>query len=118
MGHMAVKFDETRRAGELGVRTEANGNAIVVRAFGEIDFASADQLYVELCRAHADGASAIALDLSEVTFIDSTGLGVLMKAVALSSENGKRFSIRPQLSAAVRRTLEVAGMVQQLPFAA
>jgi anti-anti-sigma factor len=115
---MAVKFDETRRAGELGVRTEANGNSVVVWAFGEIDFASAEQLDVELGRAYSDGASSIALDLSEVKFIDSTGLGVLMRAVTLSSKNGKRFSIRPQLSAAVRRTIEVAGVVQQLPFAA
>jgi hypothetical protein len=65
------------------VRTEANGNAIVVRAFGEIDFASAEQLYVELCRANAEAIQHPA-----------------------------------PLSAAVRRTLEVAGMVQRLPFAA
>ena len=112
-----VEFDETRTAGELRVLTEQNGNALVVTAVGEIDMASCGQMDEELRRALADDGSSIELDLSQVTFIDSTGVAVLLKAVRLSSEDGTRLSIRQDLSQAVRRTFEVAGLVDRLPLA-
>jgi anti-sigma B factor antagonist len=112
-----AEFDETRTAGELRVLTEQNGNALVVTASGEIDMASCGRLDEELRRALANGASSIELDLSQVTFIDSTGVAVLLKAVALSRQDRKRLSIRQELSQAVRRTFEVAGLVDRLPLA-
>ena len=53
------------------------------------------------------------LDLAEVTFIDSTGLGALMDARCESDRNGWEFSVRHP-SAAVRRVIELAGVAQML----
>jgi anti-anti-sigma factor len=57
-------------------------------------------------RAHRH---SVVLDLSEVTFIDSTGLSALMDAHFESQRDGWEFSVR-RPSAAVRRVVELAGM--------
>ena len=49
------------------------------------------------------------LDLSAVTFIDSTGLSALMDARVESDRDGWDFSVRHP-SAAVRRVVELAGL--------
>ncbi len=54
------------------------GGAIpVIRASGEVDVATAPQLGAVLGQVPAE-APVLVVDLSEVTFIDSTGIGVLV----------------------------------------
>jgi anti-anti-sigma factor len=50
---------------------------LVVRTFGEVDIASAKSLEKEIRSAFDSDAEAVLVDLSEVSFIDSTGLSVL-----------------------------------------
>lgn len=45
---------------------------------GDLDLASSDQLFTTATAAAGSGSS-LAMDLTGVTFIDSTGLGVLIK---------------------------------------
>jgi anti-sigma B factor antagonist len=56
---------------------------------------------------------AVLLDLSEVTFIDSTGLSALMDAHFASERNGWDFGVRHP-SPAVRRVVELAGVERVL----
>ena len=66
------------------LRTEwLNGSACVVGVGGDLDLATAPELRDELLRVVGEGCSELVVDLSEVTFIDSTALGVL-------SESSKR----------------------------
>jgi anti-sigma B factor antagonist len=51
----------------------------VVSVAGEIDVAAAPSLAAKLEEVVAGGGVDIVLDLSEVTFLDSSGLGVLVK---------------------------------------
>jgi anti-anti-sigma factor len=51
----------------------------VIRASGELDRSTADQLRFALDAARADGMTAL-LDLSAVGFIDSAGLRVLLRS--------------------------------------
>jgi anti-sigma B factor antagonist len=61
---------------------EISDNGFPVLAMrGEIDLASAPQLREALTRMNPNETSLVVLDLSEVTFLDSTGLGVLMGAL-------------------------------------
>ena len=53
----------------------------IVAASGEIDVAAAPDLREQLVSLIADGAHRVVVDLEEVDFIDSTGLGVLVGAV-------------------------------------
>jgi anti-sigma B factor antagonist len=52
---------------------------------------------------------AVALDLAEVTFMDSTGLTTLMDAHLAARNNGWTFEIR-RPSPAVKRVFELAGV--------
>lgn len=62
----------------LGVRVESMGSSTVLRVSGEVDMATGPQLRQEIVGQIAAGAVDLVIDLSEVDFIDSTGLGVLI----------------------------------------
>jgi anti-anti-sigma factor len=61
--------------------TYASDGAMTVRAAGELDAATGPILreVVQACCAH-DGISRFALDVRELSFIDSTGLAALLYA--------------------------------------
>ena len=75
---------------------------------GELDIATAPELQ-RLLEGLRRRHHAVVLDLSAVTFIDSTGLSALMDARVESDRNGWDFSFRHP-SAAVRRVVELAGL--------
>jgi anti-sigma B factor antagonist len=100
----------------LTVRSESDGCSLLVRASGEIDFASAAMLEEELGRALGCDASVIALDLGDVEFIDVTGLGVLVAAAERFREEDNRLSMWLGSGAAVRRLVELCGVEGQLPL--
>jgi anti-anti-sigma factor len=52
---------------------------------------------------------AVVLDLAEVTFMDSTGLTMLMDAHLAAENNGWAFEIR-RASPAVKRVFDLAGV--------
>jgi anti-sigma B factor antagonist len=56
------------------------GSAHLVTASGELDVAAAPQLSTVLAMGVAGFQSAVVLDLTDVTFIDSTALGVVLRA--------------------------------------
>ena len=53
----------------------------VVRLAGEVDLYTAPQLRQSMLGLIDDGAAKVVVDLSDVTFIDSTALGVLIGGV-------------------------------------
>src|SRR5688500_18396186 len=75
-----ASLDRVRADGVLTVRVERRGKELVVRVSGDLDIASAKRLDDELLRAISSDASAVALDLGGVSFIDSTGLRILLFA--------------------------------------
>ena len=75
---------------------------------GELDIATAPELVEMLQRFRRQG-HAVAVDLAEVTFMDSTGLTTLMDAHRAAQGNGWSFEIR-RPSPAVRRVFDLAGV--------
>lgn len=82
-----------------------------LRVSGEIDMASAPALEEALLVALADGRP-VTVDMKDVTFIDSSGLKVIVSAAAESTAPAPLTLKDP--SPAVRRVLELFGM-EQLP---
>lgn len=63
---------------EVHVSTEDVGARTVVRVAGEIDVASADRLRERVAGLLSAGRVDLVVDLTAVTFMDSTGLGLLV----------------------------------------
>jgi anti-sigma B factor antagonist len=79
---------------------------------GELDIATAPELVamLERMRVHRH---PVVLDLAGVTFMDSTGLTMLMDAWLESERDGWSFSVRAA-SPAVRRVVALAGVERLL----
>ncbi|MBO3088355.1 STAS domain-containing protein [Cellulomonas dongxiuzhuiae] len=63
---------------EVQVTTEDVGVRTVVRVAGEVDVASADRLRERIALLLSGGRTDLVVDLTAVTFMDSTGLGLLV----------------------------------------
>jgi anti-anti-sigma factor len=106
------------RVGEEGVlivRVEQDGDALVVRASGEVNLTNAKTLEAELRRAIDGGASAVVLDLDGVGFIDTVGLRVLLLIAKQARRNGVLLS-RLRGSPSVERLIEKSGVEGLLAF--
>ena len=78
---------------------------VVVR--GELDIATAELLDAALMDL-AGRRRTVVLDLSELGFIDSTGLTLLFRLHEHAGRNGWRLSVRSRCSRPVRRALEIS----------
>jgi anti-sigma B factor antagonist len=103
-----------RRHGGLTIRIDQDERSLVVRAVGDLDIDSAPALEDSLLHALESEASSIVLDLAGVTFIDPTGLRVLLWAAARSREG----VCIDRGSAAIRRLLELTHTEQALSLTA
>jgi anti-sigma B factor antagonist len=63
---------------DLSVSTRETAGLIVVDVAGEIDVYTSPKLRERLVSLVSDGAHRLVIDLQDVEFIDSTGLGVLV----------------------------------------
>jgi anti-anti-sigma factor len=83
---------------------------------GEFD-ASCVIRYERLFRdAAEDEAKLLVVDMGNVTFIDSTGLALLLRTEAASRQDGFKLQIKRSPAAAVRSALEASGLERVLPF--
>jgi anti-anti-sigma factor len=81
-----------------------------VVARGDIDFDSAPLLAEQFDRLIDGGAILVVLDAGDVTFVDSSGIRVIVDAGNRLRERGGRLLIE-HVSAAMERILEVAGLI-------
>jgi anti-sigma B factor antagonist len=95
---------------DLKLRTRSTGDATVVEVSGEVELHSAEQLRDALMQASNVERPCIVVDLSRVSFIDSSGLGVLVGALKRVRERGALSLVCPQ--ARVRRVFEITGLTQ------
>jgi anti-sigma B factor antagonist len=91
------------------IRTELDGRVVVVSLSGEMDVYSAAKLRNELNRVFSEGKVHVVLDLTELEFMDSTGLGVMARASRRAQEAGGELVLRsPQRP--LQKVLEITGM--------
>ena len=98
--------DGLRKDPVLAVKT--NGSACVVKLAGEIDLYNAPDVRNALAKACADSPERVVVDLSDVEFIDSTALGVLIEARRQLMNNRAFLLAAPGLE--TRRALEISGL--------
>ena len=93
---------------QLVVEGPPSHPSVTVR--GEIDVATSPRLRTELMRLIADGANDITLHFDGVSFVDSSGLGVLVGAYKrLHGDGGGAIRITGA-QPSVRRVFEITGL--------
>ena len=88
-----------------------DGDTTVVALAGELDIATVPELrelaYAELDRAEC---RAVVLDLTDLTFLDSTGIGCWVQLRTHAAAAEKQVTIR-SVPPGVRRVLEISGLL-------
>lgn len=93
------------------VTVEREADRIVVRLRGEIDLVSVPALRDELLAM--TGKASVVVDLAAVTFLDATGVGVLVGAhKRLANQGGRLVLVNPP--PAIARVLQLAGVAHLL----
>lgn len=91
------------------------GGLAVVRSPAEIDLNTAPQLENELNVALLRGVTTLVVDMSETTFCDSAGTGVLVRVHLLASDMHTTVRLVAGKSI-VRRVFEINGITEILPI--
>jgi anti-anti-sigma factor len=84
---------------------------------GELDMACAPVLDATLRRICIEPTEAVTLDLSGLTFMDSTGLRTVLLAKELCEQHDCELMLTPG-SPQIQRLFEVTGLLGRLPFQA
>jgi anti-sigma B factor antagonist len=95
--------------GMLDVQSVHAADHLCVLVSGELDMSSADRLEEAIRVAEKATARAIVIDLTNLRFMDSRGLNVLVSAHARSREDGDRTRFLPSKYDAVRQLVAVTG---------
>jgi anti-anti-sigma factor len=91
----------------------ASGDERVIRLRGELDIDSAPDLQHALLRSRP-AQQRVVLDLSELKFMDSTGLRVLLRARAAAEKGGWEIFIR-NVPPNIQRLFDMTGVHEALP---
>lgn len=96
----------------FSIEPAVEGPETVVRLIGELDVASAYDVRALSAKAlDRPGLTNLILDLSELKFIDSSGLGALIALRETASEKGVEVTVR-ETPASVQRILDITGVGQ------
>src|SRR5437762_3042741 len=87
---------------------QSNDGVAVVQLAGELDLYNADSVRDALFQAAAEEPERLVVDLTEVQFIDSTALGVLIEARSKLPNRRGFLLAAPGLE--TRRALEISGL--------
>jgi anti-anti-sigma factor len=87
---------------EFEIRESLESGWLRLTLLGELDMAAAPELEVRLRELQREGRSVL-MDLSQLQFMDSSGLALVTRAINSSRSNGWAFVVDPDLSPQVRR---------------
>lgn len=100
---------------QLRIRIEEEGTRRVVHLSGECDMATAPQLREALLPLRGPEVGEVLVEASELEFMDSTGLGVLIGCLKRLRESGGSLKI-VGAGGPVRRVLQITGIDQIIPL--
>lgn len=100
---------------QLTIASAEQDGLHVVTLSGELDLRAVGEL--ETALALAGEAARICLDLTELQFIDSSGLATVIRSHQALSGAGGQLAVACSAQGAVRRTLEMTGLMTLLTVA-
>jgi anti-sigma B factor antagonist len=96
----------------LSISGSSTGSRHVLALRGELDMATVADLYAAVSRL-APIAREIVLDLSQLTFLDSSGLYLVLRLRDLCKRNRCRLSLT-SVGPQVRRVFEITGLIEPM----
>lgn len=103
-------------AAGLEVEHELAGEVLVLRVAGELDVYTAGTLREKADEAlRSTGARAVVLSCRQLSFLDSTGLGVILGRYRWLRERGGRM-VLAGATGRVRTVLELSGVSRLIPL--
>ena len=97
----------------VGWDTSERGDGYVVELSGELDISSAASVESRLMELEERSPERLILDLSKVSFIDSTGLSMIINADGRARKGGRRLTIVSG-DGVPRRILRTVGLEDRL----
>ena len=96
---------------EFVTSLDRDGATATVRLRGEVDVLTVDRVRGALVEALQTRPAEIVVDLAELVFIDSTGLGALIFGFQRARDAGIRFRLA-HASSGVRQVLQLSGLLE------
>ena len=94
---------------------EAADDVVAVRFAGELDLATVEEAAAAVAQARGGSDRPLRLDLSELTFLDSSGLHLVMQVHEACHADGCPLEVVPG-PRSVQRVFDLAGVLEILPF--
>ncbi|MEV0157250.1 STAS domain-containing protein [Micromonospora sp. NPDC050686] len=92
-----------------------DGGTARLHLAGELDMSSAPELNAAIDRLAAEGARQLLIDLSELTFCDSTGIAAFVRGDNLAAADGGWLRVTGA-TGRVHRVLQVTGLAGVLSY--
>ena len=96
---------------ELVTSLDRDADVVTVHLHGEVDVLNVDQVRVCLVEALESRPGTIVVDLAELSFIDSTGLGAIIYGFQRARDQGVGFELAHP-SRGVRQILVLSGVLE------
>jgi anti-sigma B factor antagonist len=107
------KHERCLRVHGLGIQSGRQGDDHVIALEGELEMANAAAIDTELRSVEAGDCRGIVIDLRGLSFVDSTGIHMLINAYERSATLGRPLSLLVD-QGPVRRVLDVCGALDIL----
>ena len=101
----------------FAVEVGRRGGVVIVRPHGELDLATVERLRAALDRVRVQVAGRLVLDLHGLSYMDSTGLRLLIALHQRAQRDGFQLTLVAPADPA-RKALQLSGLDQALPFVA
>ena len=93
----------------LSFEIERDGDAAVVKCHGRLVQGTTEELYQEV-KHLLPQTKVVVIDLAELTYVDSSGLGTLVRLYASSRQEGCEFKLL-HLGKQIRNVLKVTNLL-------
>lgn len=99
----------------MDITTELEGNILIARLAGELDIDTVQAFREKVVPVSEEpGVKILLLNLSRVSFIDSTGIGAILGRYRFLEKKGDKV-VLTGLKAQVKKIIKMAGMLEIMP---
>jgi anti-anti-sigma factor len=98
------------------ITPDASGPVPIARVAGDVDLASAAEMREKLLAMAADNINGLVVDLTEVAYLDSSGVKVLFHVARDLGRRDQTLLVTVPIGSPLRRVLKIAGLHEVAPI--